>query len=101
MRLARLRSLDVLVGCCCVAMLAYFGFHAFHGGRGYGHRDQLAAQLEAVAKEAAVISEQRVAIEDRVKLMRPESIDPDLLDELARRELFLGKPNDIVVKTSQ
>lgn len=101
MTIARFKNFEVLVSCCCLAMLAYFGWHAYSGPRGYGHRDQLAAQLDIFIKQEADITAQRAVIEARVVLMRPESIDPDLLDELARRELFLGKPNEILVKTSQ
>lgn len=101
MSFARFKDFEVLVSCGCVAMLCYFGWHAYSGPRGYGHRDQLVAQLDIATKQAAEIDSQRAIIETRVALMRPESIDPDLLDELARRELFLGKPNEILIKTSQ
>jgi cell division protein FtsB len=82
-------------------MLGYFGWYAFHGARGYPYRDRLVAQLVFTTQAASDMTRQRQTIEDRVKLMRPESIDPDLLDELARRVLYVGKSNDIIVKTSQ
>jgi cell division protein FtsB len=89
------------VSCCCCAMLGYLGWYAFHGQRGYPYRDQLVAQLESSTKAAEALTAKRQAIESRVELMRPESIDPDILDELARKALFVGKSNDIIVKTSQ
>jgi cell division protein FtsB len=99
--LSRFKRLEVLVSFCCLAMLGYFGWYAFHGARGYPYRDRLVAQLEFTTQAASDMTRQRQTIEDRVKLMRPESIDPDLLDELARRVLYVGKSNDIIVKTSQ
>ncbi len=80
-------------------MLVYFGWYAFHGARGYPYRDKLVAQLADVSGAADVLTGKRKTIEDRVRLMRPESIDPDLLDELARRALYIGKTNEIIVKT--
>jgi hypothetical protein len=40
-----------------------------------------------------------VRLENKVVLLRPESIDPDLLDELARENLELAKPTDVVAFT--
>jgi cell division protein FtsB len=34
-----------------------------------------------------------------VALIRPESIDPDLLEELARVKLGFVRPNDVVLHT--
>ncbi len=101
MRLARLKRFDVLVTACCLAMLTYFGLHGVIGARGYAHRNQLLLQIATITQQANDITTQRIALEAHVALMRPESIDPDLLDEMARRELFMGKSNDIIIKTSQ
>lgn len=96
---SRIKRLEVLVSCFCIAMLVYFVWYAFHGARGYPYRDKLVAELAVVTGAADVLIGKRRIVEDRVKLMRPESIDPDLLDELARRALFIGKTNEIIVKT--
>ena len=39
----------------------------------------------------------RMILEARVKKLRPDSIDPDLLDEEARKQLDVAKPNDMVI----
>jgi cell division protein FtsB len=101
MSFIRFKRFEFIVSFCCLAMLGYFGWYAFHGARGYPYRDQLVEQLQATTKAASALTATRQSIEGRVSLMRPESIDPDLLDELARRALFVGKSNDIIVKTSQ
>jgi len=44
---------------------------------------------------------EREKLEGKVSLLRPESIDPDLLDELARGNLELAKPTDVVAFTSR
>ena len=97
----RFKRLELIVSLCCLSMLGYFGWYAAHGARGYGYREQLVAQLDTATKVATEFVAKRQLIEDRVKLMRPENVDPDLLDELARQALFIGNSNDIIVKTSQ
>jgi cell division protein FtsB len=44
---------------------------------------------------------ERIRLENKVALLRPESIDPDLLDELARGTLELAKPGDVVAFTGK
>jgi cell division protein FtsB len=44
------------------------------------------------------VKEKRDALEARVKLMRPESVDPDMASELVREILGYEKRNTIVVK---
>jgi cell division protein FtsB len=97
-QIMRFKYFEVLVSACSLALLAYIGWHAFYGPRGYNARDKLAVRLAEVTKQSSELSAGRQSIEARVKLMRPESIDPDLLDELARRELNVGHPTDILVK---
>jgi cell division protein FtsB len=93
--------MESLVGLSCLAMLSYFMWYSFYGARGLPYRDRLAGELVVLEKQATDLTTNRIALEDRVKLLRPESIDPDLLDEMARRELNMGKSNDIVVYTGQ
>jgi cell division protein FtsB len=40
---------------------------------------------------------ERQALEDKVRRLRPDSLDPDLIDELARRHLSLAGPLDVII----
>ena len=40
---------------------------------------------------------ERLALEHRVQLLRPESVDPDLLEEQARARLGLSEPDEVVI----
>jgi cell division protein FtsB len=55
------------------------------------------AQLETRQADLAKVRAKRDAIEARVKLMRPESVDPDMASELVRKSLGYEKNNSIVV----
>lgn len=92
------RQFDLIVMIVCMSLLGYFGWHGYYGPRSFDHRDALAAKAQALDAKVAGIREERQALERKVSLMRPESIDPDMLDELARSTLDFGKPGELIVK---
>jgi cell division protein FtsB len=93
----RIRRFDLAVTCVCLALLGYFAWHASTGPRGYAYRDRLASETARLADRYAAIEATRLGLEHRVASLRPDSIDPDMLDEMARAQLELAAPNDIVV----
>lgn len=93
----RSRRLDTTVTLVCLALLGYYAWHASRGPRGYSFRDGLSAEASALKIEHAEIESRRQNLEYRVSLLRPESIDPDMLDELARSQLEMAGPSDLVV----
>jgi cell division protein FtsB len=92
------RKFDLIVLFVCSGLLGYFGWHGYYGPRSFDHRDELAAKAEALDGKVTEIREQRQALERRVALMRPQSIDPDMLEELARSTLDFGKPGELIVR---
>jgi len=97
MRYFRLGRFDFLVSAGCLALLGYFAWYALEGPRGLGFRDRLMAQRASLQGELEKVHDARVAFEQRVVQLRPESVDPDLADELARRTLSMAKANELVV----
>lgn len=92
------RKFDLIVMIVCMSLLGYFGWHGYYGPRSFDHRDALAAKADGLAAKVASIRAERQALEGKVSLMRPQSIDPDMLDELARLTLDYGKPSELIVK---
>ncbi len=45
------------------------------------------------------LQQEHKELDHRVQLMRPGSMDPDLLDEKSREMLNMSKPNEIVILT--
>ena len=93
----RSRRFDFAVTVVCLSLLGYFGWHASVGPRGYAFHDRLLETADALQGDFATAQQQRIRLEHKVGLMRPESIDPDMLDELARGQLEVTAPNDLVV----
>jgi cell division protein FtsB len=100
-RIIGFKRFEVLVSFGCLVLLGYFGWHGFYGTRGYPYRDHLQQQTVVLSRDLDAIALQRKTKETRVALMRPESLDPDLLDELARKDLDMVGKNDIVVEFQQ
>jgi cell division protein FtsB len=92
------RKFDLIVLIVCLSLLGYFGWHGYYGPRSFDHRDALQAKATELDLKLAQIHDERQALERKVSLMRPQSIDPDMLDELARSTLDYGKPGDLIVK---
>ncbi|MFL0690610.1 MAG: septum formation initiator family protein [Agrobacterium tumefaciens] len=80
-----------------VAFLSYFGYHSIHGD--YGLRAGQA--FERIRQERASVLEalvaQRTVLEKDVRLMSDGSLDEDIIDEKARYQLNMSRPDEIVI----
>jgi cell division protein FtsB len=90
------RRFDLSVSIVCMALLGYFAWHANKGPRGYGYQEGLSAKASLLQDEFDGIQQARVRLEHTVGLLRPESLDPDMLDEMARAQLEVAAPNELV-----
>jgi cell division protein FtsB len=95
----RLRTvLHTLALYCIVALvIAYFGVNAYSGNRGLVASQDLERRIVQLTDEKTGLVRERERWEQRVRLLKPESIDPDLLDELARSHLGYTGSNDLVM----
>lgn len=79
------------------AMIGYFGVHAFSGQRGLHARHEIDQQMAELSAELERLKAERAQWERKVALLRPDAIDPDMLDERARTLLNLAHPHDLVL----
>jgi cell division protein FtsB len=98
LRLHRL-ELSVLVG--CLTLLGYVSWQGFMGPRGIHFRDELLRKQADAKAVYSTVSGKRLALEQRVEMMRPGTVDADLADELIRQSLNMGGAHDIVVRLDQ
>ena len=100
MDIARLvrRQLKSIVGPTIgLSLSLYFGYHLVEGDRGLIAWVRLTEQIREAKGQAAQIHAEREAQDQRVSLLRPEHLDPDMLDEQARAALNLVGPDEIVI----
>ncbi|MEI2385733.1 septum formation initiator family protein [Breoghania sp. JC706] len=79
------------------ALLLYFALHALSGDYGLIARARLESDAHALEVKLAALKQRRETMERRVVLLRPESLDPDMIDERARDSLNLVHPDEIVI----
>ena len=80
-----------------LAVTGYFVYHLVEGERGLRSWVQVTQELRLAKQNLAAVSAERTALEHRVSHMRPDHVDPDLLDAQARRTLDVASPNEIVI----
>ena len=80
-----------------IAILGYFSFHALSGEYGLIARARLETKAVSLQAELDDLKTRRIALERRVVLLRPESLDPDMIDERARASLNMVHPDEITI----
>lgn len=79
------------------ALIAYFGYHAVQGDRGLVAWWNLRHEIEKADFELDAVTRERQQLEHRVSLLRPESLDRDMLEERARAMLGAVHGEDLIV----
>ena len=79
----------------------YFGYHLQTGDHGLEARAALEGRKAVLEGELAGLKEVRSRLERDVALLRPESLDPDMLDERSRALLNWVDPRDVTMMLKQ
>jgi len=93
----RRRSRHAIFPVLSACAIGYFSYHLVQGDYGLIAWARLAQEIETTRVEQTRVAAQRAELEHRVSLLRPTSLDPDLLDERARDVLGFAKPGEIVI----
>jgi cell division protein FtsB len=83
-----------------IALTGYFGYHLIEGDRGLKAWLRLNREIRTASANLDAVRAQRAALDLKVSNLRPEHVDPDLLDERIRATLNLVSPDDIVIMRS-
>jgi cell division protein FtsB len=93
----RKRARHVVAPVLGACLMGYFCYHLVQGERGLLAWLRLGNELREAQETASAVRGQRDALERRASLLRPESLDRDLLDERARATLNVALPNEIIL----
>jgi cell division protein FtsB len=95
----RLRAILHTLGLYTMAalLIGYFGVNAYTGNRGLKAKQGLELQSENLSEELDRLKAERTRWERRIRLLKAEQIDPDMLDERARALLDYAHPNDLTL----
>lgn len=88
------RNMLAIIGVC---LSFYFSYHLIAGHRGYVRLMALEQRVEDISAQYEQVKAEREAIEKKVVMMRPGSIDRDLLEERARYTLGYTMPDEVIL----
>jgi cell division protein FtsB len=92
---AVLTTLGLYAGSAVV--IAYFAANAYSGNHGLRAQQDLDQQFAVLSEELGQLKQERAEWQRRVRLLKSESIDPDMLDERARAGLNYLDPRDVTM----
>jgi cell division protein FtsB len=91
------KAKQVLAPLLGAALVTYFAYHAVQGDRGLLAWWQLRHHMETAELNLASVQAERAALEHKISLLRPDSLDLDMLDEQTRRVLAFATPNEFLI----
>jgi cell division protein FtsB len=92
------RRARVLVGPVLgIALTGYFAYNLVEGDRGFLAWMRLTHQIRDENAHLDALRSERAALDLKVSDLKPDHLDPDLLDERVRASLNLVAPNEIVI----
>ena len=92
------RRAKVLIGPVLgLALTGYFAYHLVEGDRGLRAWMRITQELRQAKSNLADVAAERATLDRRVANMRPDHLDPDLLDTQVRRNLDVAAPDEIVI----
>jgi cell division protein FtsB len=81
----------------CLLIMGYFAYHAVEGDYGLFALEKLQDRVASLESDLAAAKAEREQKERHVALMRPESLDRDMIDERAREALNMANAKDLVI----
>ncbi|BCH54266.1 FtsB family cell division protein [Agrobacterium vitis] len=80
-----------------IAFIGYFGYHSIHGDYGLKAGEHFDVVRAERSKELATLIHDRKKLETQVKLLSDGSLERDMIDEKARYQLNMSRPDEIVI----
>jgi cell division protein FtsB len=84
-----------------LVVIAFFGGYAISGPNGLLAYGDYKRQLAHKKAEYAALTKRRQVLSNRVALLDPHHADPDMVDELVRKQLNVAHPDEMIVPTGQ
>ncbi len=84
-----------------LTVMAFFGAYAVLGPNGVLAYGDYQRQLAKKNRDYAAVDAKREMLKNRVALLDPRHANPDLVDELVRKELNVAHPDEVIVPISR
>jgi cell division protein FtsB len=95
----RLRSILTALGLYVMSalLIGYFGVNAYSGNHGLKAKQDIDRQMATLSAELGRLQLKRAQWQRRIALLKPDNLDPDMLDERARALLDYVDANDLTL----
>jgi cell division protein FtsB len=80
-----------------VTIVAFFAGYALFGSNGVLAWGDYRQRLDTANVQLATLKKQQGELANRVALLDPRHANPDLVDELVRRELGVAHPDEVII----
>ena len=97
LREIRRRAQQIVLPVLGACIVVYFVYHTIQGDRGLRAYVNLGREVDEAASTLAMLNAERENLERRVRLLRPDSLDRDLLEERARAILNATHFDDVSI----
>ncbi len=88
---------SVITPALALIIIAFFGGYALFGANGILSGFEYRQMLEKRQTELVLIQKEKNELANRVTLLDPRHANPDLVDELTRRDLGLVHPDEVII----
>ncbi len=78
-------------------VIGIFAGYALFGANGVLAWGDYSQRLDSKKVELAKLKKEQAELTNRVALLNPNSANPDLVDELVRRQLGLAQPDEVII----
>ena len=78
-------------------VMAFFGAYAVLGSNGMLAYGDYKRQLVKREQDYAALDQRRAVLKNRVALLDPDHANPDMVDEMVRKELNVAHPDEVIV----
>lgn len=98
-QLAKLRLLlgSAMMPAIAIVLLLAFIAYAIVGPNGILAWGDYSRQVKQREAELKMLKTRKATLENRVRLVDPHRVDPDMADELVRKELGVTHPDEVIV----
>jgi len=88
---------QILAPLIALLLMVYFTYHIIQGERGLFSWMRLRQKISESDHHLAEIQSEKETLERQVYLLRPDSLDRDMLEERARKVLNWGYPGEVII----
>ncbi len=80
--------------------MAYMTYHLLHGNRGLLALWKIRRIVQEEREVLTKLEDETETLARQIRLLRPQSLDLDLLDERAREVLNMAEPDEIILEAA-